>query len=69
MSPRPRACPECGSGPIARILYGMPSPDAKLMRDIDEGRIVLGGCCVTDNDPRWQCTACQYRFGRPKTPD
>ena len=55
---RPTRCPACGSRRMARILYGMPMGDEKLTRDLDAGRIVLGGCCVTDDDRSWRCADC-----------
>lgn len=57
-------CPACGSTHVAEILYGLPSFDEELVRDIESGAIVLGGCCVTDSDPDWFCTVCGCEFGR-----
>ena len=72
ISRRPRlACPRCGSHAIARILYGMPADSEELERDLDAGRIVLGGCMVWDGRPDHACTACDLRFradGRPAIP-
>lgn len=56
-------CPECGSGNIAEILFGMPAFDKELERALDEGRIVLGGCCITGEDPEWHCNDCGCEFG------
>ncbi|QHI70501.1 hypothetical protein [Tichowtungia aerotolerans] len=56
---KPRKCPKCGSDRIASYLFGMPMFDEKLDRDLEAGRIVLGGCCVADDDPRWKCTDCE----------
>jgi len=61
---KPRKCPECGSISIASILYGMPFLDEKLQADLDNGRVVLGGCCRTDNDPVWKCNSCGIEFYR-----
>ena len=55
---KPRKCPACASGPVETILYGMPAFSEELRRDLDEGRITLGGCIVSDDDPRWKCAAC-----------
>jgi transposase-like protein len=66
MKQRPRKCPRCGSERIARILYGMPAFPEELRRELEAGRAVLGGCVVTGNDPRWQCTSCRYEMGRPR---
>jgi hypothetical protein len=56
---KPTKCPACSSSRIAKILYGMPDFSSKLERDLGAGRIILGGCCISDDDPEWQCTDCQ----------
>lgn len=61
-NPKPE-CPECGSDNIAGILWGMPAFDEELERDIEEGRIVLGGCCISEADPDWHCNDCGCEFG------
>lgn len=55
---KPQKCPECGSVRIADILYGLPAYSDELMLEIKSGRTVLGGCCITDDDPKWQCADC-----------
>jgi hypothetical protein len=57
-SRRPERCLHCGSERIAKILWGMPIDSEELERDIERGRIVLGGCLVGENDPEWQCVDC-----------
>jgi len=37
----------------------MPAMDDKLQQDLDNGKVVLGGCCLTENDPQWQCVDCE----------
>ncbi len=64
MASRPRKCPRCGSERIAGVLYGMPDLSEKLRLDLEAGRLVLGGCKVTGNDPRWRCIKCGYEMGR-----
>ena len=49
-------CPDCGSDDVATIVYG--HPDVSIMDDAQEGRIKLGGCCVTEDDPEWHCWKC-----------
>lgn len=44
----PRRCPKCDSVNVARIEYGLPGPD--MAKKAGRGEIVLGGCCVTDDD-------------------
>lgn len=60
-SRKPRKCPACNSSRIADILYGFPDFSV-LQKDIDAGRITLGGCCVTDDDPKWQCLDCEIEI-------
>lgn len=56
---KPRKCPGCGHSPLASILYGyVVGIDDGLDKKLKEGRIVLGGCCVSDDDPKWECTNC-----------
>jgi hypothetical protein len=56
----PEGCPKCGSLDIVPILYGLPGPE--MMDSAEKGRIELGGCCVTDNDPQKRCKACGTEF-------
>jgi hypothetical protein len=56
---KPRKCSQCGSSRIAVILYGMPEFSPELKKSLDEGDIVLGGCCITDDDPTWKCAECE----------
>jgi hypothetical protein len=55
---KPEICHKCGSKRIAEILYGMPLGTSELQKDMEEGKIVLGGCCITNDDPKWQCVDC-----------
>jgi len=65
---KPAKCPVCRSSKIARIRYGMPVFSPKLEKQINAGKIILGGCCITNDDPEWKCLACEtvmFRKGRP----
>lgn len=53
-------CPSCGSAKVAKIVYGYPGPD--MFEDSDRGDIVLGGCCVTENDSEWHCKDCELEW-------
>ncbi len=55
---KPKKCPECKSNRIASILYGMPAYTDQLEEDLRLGKVILGGCEVTLNDPKWQCADC-----------
>lgn len=57
-------CPDCGSGKVARILYGLPEFDDELERKIEAGEVVLGGCVITGDDPTRCYLECRHRWGR-----
>lgn len=60
---RPNRCPLCG-GNICDILYG--EPTATWYEDYlkETGhRAVLSGCCITDNDPDYECENVDSNFG------
>jgi len=59
---KPKKCPSCGGSLIAGILYGLPHFTTRLNSDIAEGKIVLGGCCISDDDPAWRCVDCSTVF-------
>ncbi len=61
---KPEKCPVCKSDNIAKILWGMPEYSKKLQKDMDSGRIFIGGCCISDNDPQWHCNECGYEWGK-----
>ncbi len=44
---KPNYCLVCGSKNIASYLYGMPVFSKKLENDIEEGKVKLGGCCIS----------------------
>ncbi len=61
---KPNKCPDCGSIRIARIMYGLPDfSSEELKKAVEEGRIVLGGCIVGPDSPRWECKGCGARMG------
>ena len=68
-SKKPRKCPSCGGKRIASILYGMPAYSEKLEKDIEDGRIAIGGCGRTLDDPMWKCTNCQIEIYKKRILD
>jgi hypothetical protein len=69
-----RKCPRCGSTNTAEILYGLPAFSEKLERDVNEGKLALGGCIVRSVpvngvavhcDPKRLCNVCGRVFGAP----
>jgi hypothetical protein len=66
---KPRKCPQCGSAKIADILYGLPIFSPELEKELKDGKIELGGCCISDDDPIWRCVDCEtdiYKETRSK---
>ena len=59
-----KKCPKCGASRIANILYGLPALSEKLNKKLEEGKVVLGGCIISDDDPSWCCTECESVFFR-----
>ena len=49
------SCPGCRSlGSVREIVYGTPGPDFEF------DKYIVGGCCVTDNDPDIGCKECGW---------
>jgi len=57
---KPRHCPACESHRTARILYGMPAPE--VLPKVESGEIVLGGCCIINFEPSWECLDCHTQI-------
>jgi hypothetical protein len=55
-----RNCPQCKSGDPLPIVYGYPGAEAA--EAADQGKILLGGCVISDDDPHWQCAVCRHRW-------
>lgn len=66
---RPRRCTACFAPTIAAVLYGMPAFDRQMELDIEEGRLVLGGCAIGHDDPAWSCTTCGAPIKKPSDGD
>ena len=56
-----KKCPKCNNN-LIEIVYGMPS--SELFEAEERGEIILGGCCVSDNDPKYHCENCDIDFSR-----
>jgi hypothetical protein len=54
-----KVCPRC-EGDLLPIAYGYPGPE--MMAAAERGEIVLGGCIVSERDPKFQCKHCRRRF-------
>lgn len=58
----PRKCPECSSK-LVPIVFGMPNEQG--IQEAEKGKIILGGCCVSFNDPTWGCAHCGWKYTPP----
>ena len=56
---KPCKCPNCG-GRVVRIIYGEPSHEA--FEQADQGKLILGGCCISEESLDWECISCHYQF-------
>ncbi len=56
---KPCKCPKCG-GKVVPILYGEPSHEA--YEESLQGKFVLGGCCICEDSPDWECLECHHQF-------
>ncbi|MHB9134612.1 MAG: hypothetical protein ACYDBB_26360 [Armatimonadota bacterium] len=61
---KPQVCPACKQKSVANILYGMPAFSPELDAALKAGTIVLGGCCISGDDPTWRCTKCSQAIYR-----
>jgi len=58
---RPKQCPECGSpNDIIQIIYGMAI--SEMFEEEIAGKIKLGGCVITGDDPNWYCKKCGHSW-------
>jgi len=55
-------CPNCGGTDIAIILWGLANMDSELNKELEDKKVVLGGCCVSGNDPDLECNDCNHRW-------
>jgi len=57
--PKLKYCPKCKSEKVFRIVYGLIEHPKDLRSDE-----IPGGCCVCgDEDPKWHCDSCSWRWG------
>ena len=56
-----KKCPKCGNN-LTEIIYGMPAPE--LFEAAERGEVILGGCCLSGDDPKYHCKKCKVGFSR-----
>ena len=57
-------CPKCSSDLVVPIMYGMPGPE--MQQDYFDGKIKLGGCGMSEENPDYHCKDCNYEWQRGK---
>ena len=58
--PSEQLCPNGHTDLLIPIVYGLPGK--RLMKKSKKGKIKLGGCIVTDCDPKWYCKKHEIEF-------
>ncbi|MFT7479861.1 MAG: hypothetical protein ACI80N_003168 [Gammaproteobacteria bacterium] len=54
------SCPACGSRKTIPIVYGMPGME--LIKQVERGQVVLGGCLVGPDQPDRRCRECEHSW-------
>ena len=50
-------CPSCAELVVPLpIVYGYPSPE--LFEEAEAGRVRIGGCVISGDDPEYECPIC-----------
>ena len=62
---KPRKYSKSGHLPLCEILWGMPHMDSKLEELMNAGKIIIGGCCLSGDDPTWECSKCHQQIWKP----
>ncbi len=55
-----KICPKCKSKNVVSIVYGYPAKE--LFKEAEKGKVHLGGCCISNNDPQWYCKHCEKEW-------
>ena len=55
-------CPNCNSSNYAKILWGLPADMRLVEKEMELGKIVLGGCTIAVGDPKRECNECKTRW-------
>ena len=56
-------CPNCKKASVAEIFWGYPGNLSAIEAKLESKEMVLGGCIVSDHDPKWECNDCLFRWG------
>lgn len=57
-------CPNC-KNELSEILYGLVNlEDDELKKEIEEKKIILGGCIIYENSPKYYCRFCYHYYSK-----
>lgn len=59
---KPIKCPKCGHRPVAKYVYGMFIYSDEQKKELEAGKIAIGGCCIMPDNPKWFCSNCETDF-------
>lgn len=57
---KPRKCVQCGQATVVKILYGEPTEKAAELEM--KGKLVIGGCILTEMSATWECISCHTEY-------
>ena len=59
-------CPECGSTAVIPWVFGLPCPgtEDKLLSAEARGELMVGGCVMGPDSPKWHCNECRHDWGK-----
>ena len=62
-----KVCPKCKSNDITETIYGLISESGMkaLEKELKDGKVRLGGCCIDENSKQFWCNNCTFEWGRP----
>jgi len=64
MSKNILACPKCHSKNTCPIFWGYPGDIEWYLDAVAKKKIAPGGCCISENDPMWECNDCSNTWGK-----
>jgi hypothetical protein len=47
-------------------MYGLPYLDDERKAELRDERLILGGCCISGDDPAWRCPKCGWQGWRKR---
>ena len=59
-----KECTSCGSKNVVPIFYGYLGNMDNVLKLVEEKKLVLGGCCISDNDRAFECLDCGLWSGK-----